>query len=183
MAELLEWFQCKKCGRRQRWRAELAGRTVDCACGARVTVPDPELRIDSADPEDTLSATGSAIAMDQTIGMDESSGAPVIPAAYSYGAAQRGIFGLTPFGELILWTILAAIGFVLAVFAAFNYKWTAGWICGGIALIWAPVSLYKWRRAERRWQGYRKLARAVEETLDTDQVRLRAVSVRKPRDG
>ena len=38
----LEWVQCRQCGRRQRWKAELAGSEVDCPCGRKVFFPRPE---------------------------------------------------------------------------------------------------------------------------------------------
>lgn len=39
MSNLLEWVQCKKCGRRHRWKAELAGSCIRCGCGTDVPVP------------------------------------------------------------------------------------------------------------------------------------------------
>ncbi len=60
MGQIVEWFQCHACGRRQRWQADLAGREVPCPCGAMVLCPD----IDDKDvaPADHMPAD----AMDET---------------------------------------------------------------------------------------------------------------------
>lgn len=57
MANVLEWVQCSGCGRRHRWKAELVGKAIDCACGKAVPVPAPAATPGDSggfDPDDTL---------------------------------------------------------------------------------------------------------------------------------
>lgn len=39
VASVLEWVQCKSCGRRHRWKAELVGTDIVCSCGGKIPVP------------------------------------------------------------------------------------------------------------------------------------------------
>jgi len=41
--EALETFECTNCSKRYRWKAELSGKRVRCACGATVNVPLAQL--------------------------------------------------------------------------------------------------------------------------------------------
>lgn len=77
MASVLEWVQCKSCGRRHRWKADLVGTDLACSCGGKVPVPSVEQAGHSSghgtsagtagfDAEDTLvdsSLTNEAAAM------------------------------------------------------------------------------------------------------------------------
>lgn len=68
---IIEWFQCKGCGRRHRWQADLAGKEVECACGDWVACPIPEgVRIN---PNRRLTID----ALDGPLSMDEDLDAPV----------------------------------------------------------------------------------------------------------
>src|SRR3954470_16468461 len=42
MSEPTDTFACSVCGKRYRWKLELAGKRVRCSCGASVTVPTEE---------------------------------------------------------------------------------------------------------------------------------------------
>src|SRR3954471_15865206 len=63
-------IHCATCGKRFRYKPELAGRTVKCPCGAAILVPrpkpsviedgdDPDKEYDFADPEPVRPATPS----------------------------------------------------------------------------------------------------------------------------
>jgi hypothetical protein len=56
---------------------------------------------------------------------------------------------------------MAATGFTAIVFAAIVVEWH--YIV--LAVIWGPISFWKLRKAQRRWQGNRSFSRAFEETI------------------
>ena len=39
MPETIEWVQCRSCGRRYRWTADIAGCELECACGSTFNAP------------------------------------------------------------------------------------------------------------------------------------------------
>lgn len=165
MASVLEWFQCKSCGRRHRWAADIAGSEIECPCGTRVPCPrleDVEDEPDHTDPLDSAIdaplASGVAIA-GQPIPI-EGDDAPI-----TYQRKRRGGFlGMGRFGEAVLWTVGAAIGLALLAHAIF-VQWP---VYIGLTVVWLPISVIMCRKKVSRWQGNRSLVRALEEEFDSE---------------
>lgn len=53
-----ERFACEACGKSYRWRAELAGKKVKCACGHVMVAPEPEPVPAAAEEEDLYALAG-----------------------------------------------------------------------------------------------------------------------------
>lgn len=174
VVRVLEWFQCKTCGRRHRWRAELAGTEIPCACGAMVFCPELEVFGETPGASDTLldpaaSATRQRPVLEPEVearfpaedaGMLEVEGGSGAHAPVSY-TKVKGLFGMSRTGEFIFWILAAAVGFTFCVFAA--VLWDRYWAIP--AGLWGPFSFWKVYRAKDRWQGNRTFSRAVRETL------------------
>lgn len=177
MAQVLEWIQCRSCGRRHRWRADIAGTQIVCACGKMVDVPELQAFSQSQ-------AEGPGQSLDDT--MTESgalgSRSPVLeardaelpvrgdidfqlegarPAVVTRGTKVRGLLGMGATAEFIFWGVMAAIGFTAIVFAAIVVEWY--YIV--LAVVWGPISFWKLRKSQRRWQGNRSFSKAFEETI------------------
>ena len=165
MTETLEWFQCKSCGRRHRWQADVAGTEVKCQCGVMVLCPEVEV-FAPGDPSDTVADPASSGVLRARGTRAASGGADTFEAAPA--AAPRTVRGggLTPFTKALLWSIGAAIGFVLFVHAVVVQTW---WYIG-LTVIWTPFSFLKFLKARKRWQGNRSLKRAFLEQVDPDSV-------------
>ena len=165
MTETLEWFQCKTCGRRHRWSADIAGTEVDCACGEAVVCPEVEFQADG-DASDTVMDPGSTggrraaaarRAPDAAVEFDAGA-PPVAPRTY------RGS-GLSPFTRALLWSIGAAIGFMLIVHAVI----VQSWVYIALTVLWTPFSFLMFLKARKKWQGNRSLKRAFLEQVGADE--------------
>ena len=171
MAEIMEWFQCRTCGRRQKWRAELVGTEIDCPCGSVIVCPD----IDGFDLEPgTAQGRGDASGGSTAAG---SMGGSVIVASQSEAAEMpiaavapaRPITGAVPWHRHInfralMWSAAALVGLAAAIFAVIMNEWPY-WVTAGVV---TPLTFWRWWKCERLWQGPRSLSRAVEETLGTE---------------
>ncbi len=166
MAETLEWFQCKGCGRRHRWQADIAGTEIDCQCGAAVLCPEVEV-FAGEDPSDTVVDPSSSAVMrarrSQSGGQSPASGGA---GAYVAPAAPRTVRmgGLTPFMKALLWSIGAAVGFILLVHALVVQTW---WYIA-LTVLWTPFSFMRFLKARKKWQGNRSLKRAFLEQMDAE---------------
>lgn len=164
MASVLEWFQCKACGRRHRWAADIAGSDIECTCGTRVSCPrledveDEPTRHDPMDSAiDAPHAPGVAMA-GTPIPLDDDDDAPI-----AYQRKRRGGFlGMGRFGEAVFWTVGAAFGVALLAHAIF-VQWP---VYIALTVVWLPISVIMCRKKIRRWQGNRSLLRALEEEFD-----------------
>lgn len=170
MAQIIEWFQCGFCGRRQRWRAELVGVDVDCQCGRPVKCPELDALELAARSEGTANGTIAALTM---------SGAAVAAPGYSEAVeirlASHEAAAASPELQVgagqpwhrdinfrtLFWTLAALFGLALAIFAAIMAEWP--WIVAAVMI--SPYTFRRWWKCERSWQGQRSLMRAVEETL------------------
>ena len=68
-------FSCAACGKSYRWKAEIAGRSAKCACGAKLVVPSNAPSISDTEevplaPEPTRSATPQGVKPSQTSGIE-----------------------------------------------------------------------------------------------------------------
>lgn len=163
MADVLEWFQCKSCGRRHRWRADLAGKSITCACGRTVDCPDVELTDTSGlsgTGHETIAETASSPAdqaFAQSFGGDGPAAADYVPPP----RVGKGLFGLSVQGEFVFWSIMSLLGLAMLIHAVITTFW---WYIT-LAVLIAPLSFWQWRRAKRVWQGPRKFWTAVEKSL------------------
>ncbi len=163
MTETLEWFQCKTCGRRHRWQADIAGTEIECACGAMVECPEVETFADPdpADPADTVAdpvfSGGRRAARRE----------PVESGTVETSAPPRTVRGqgMTPFTKALLWSIGAAVGFVLIIHAVIVQTW---WYIA-LTVLWTPFSFWKFLKARKKWQGNRSLKRAFLEQVGGDE--------------
>ena len=159
MPETLEWFQCKACGRRHRWRADIAGTEIVCTCGASAFCPEVEVFAD-ADASDTIAggaaeAGGPARALRRADAGAEIEGPAQAPRTYKGS-------GLSPFAKALLWSFGAALGFTLLIHALVVQTW---WYIA-LTVLWTPYSFLRFVKARRRWQGNRSLKRAFLEQVD-----------------
>lgn len=174
LAQTLEWFQCKGCGRRHRWQADIAGAEIECSCGKTVFCPELDVFGDVDSPSDTVvSRTGAPVMGPAGLGSDHfpAEFVPIEGEAYDPDAApsyQRkragGLFGMGPFGETVFWLVGAAVGFTLIVHAIV-LQWP---IYIALTVIWTPLSFWKFHKKLKRWQGNRSLLRAFEEEFESD---------------
>jgi hypothetical protein len=160
MAQTLEWFQCTACGRRHRWQADIAGTEIRCPCGASAFCPQVEVFADADAPDAVVepmptSTAGPARRVEASLGIAAELPAP--PRTY------RGR-GMSPFTKALLWSIAAAIGFVLLIHALIVQLW----VYIALTVLWTPFSFLMFLKARKRWQGNRSLKRAFLEQVDPD---------------
>lgn len=167
MAQTLEWFQCRACGRRHRWQADIAGTEIQCQCGKLVFCPELDVFAE-ADSSDTLPDPSSSIIYAPA--GEKSSHFPgevlSVEGESDEGLQLRrmkagGLFGMGPFGEAVFWTVGAAVGFALLVHALI-VQWP---VYIALTVVWAPFSFWKCYKKVKRWQGNRPLSRAFVEQI------------------
>lgn len=185
MASALEWVQCPRCGRRQKWKAELVGTDLPCACGAMVPVlaVDPGASGTDFDPEDTIvdpSLTNEAAAIsaapprlgdDLEIEDERSSGRASSKKSQAaqvamYGTTpmvvkKAGLFGMGRQNEMIVFGGLTALAFIMVVHALIVQ--TVWYIVLSVLLV--PVALWKFIPSYKRWRGNRSFKRAWAESF------------------
>lgn len=170
MAIAHDWFQCSACGRRQRWRVEIAGTSVECRCGAMVDCPPgPTLSTpaEAAGAEDTLiesadaPSSASPILTDEdlaSIAMVETPGrVPLSPAAQAVSRRATKRF--------LIWTVMMLLGVAMLIHAIVTEFW---WYIA-LAVLIAPLSGWRFFKAKARWQGNRRFWRAVAESVGSDE--------------
>ncbi|MFG0293217.1 MAG: hypothetical protein ACF8MJ_08690 [Phycisphaerales bacterium JB050] len=154
---LIEWYQCPKCGRRERWRAEIAGAEVECLCGAWVLCPDVD-ELDASSVSTTEDSSEGLVAIVQAPRDADAVDDELIETVDEPSAEEKkrqrvhrlgriGVFGLTACGRVVLWFVLSLAGFTLIVFAL--YMQTSVYIAS--ASVVAPVSWFCLWRAQREW--------------------------------
>jgi hypothetical protein len=168
VADLLEWFQCKSCGRRFRWSADIAGTQIRCNCGTPVSCPELDGFSDAS-----ASAGGTVIeTVDSPTAM--SPGDSVLGEQFelpdSGETAERvaikhkntGAFGLTTNGQCLMWFILSLIAIGLIIHAVITTFW---WYITAAA-IFAPIAFIKFHFVSRRWRRNRSWMTALKHTLE-----------------
>jgi hypothetical protein len=172
---LIEWYQCPKCGRRERWRAEIAGAEVECICGAWVFCPDVDDLSDEESPEPGEVVAHVQAPRDSNGVDDELIQTDEPPAAEKKRQRIRrlgrvGLFGLTACGRAVIWFVLSLLGFALLVHAL--YLQTPPYIVS--AAIVAPVSWFMLWRALREWLAGRTLLDGVQSLAEgSERLRVR----------
>lgn len=174
MAEALEWFQCKQCGRRQRWVAEWAGRSLTCSCGQKVICPSgPELSDTTLGDTliETTDTRGSGSTWSEIIEREVKT-SPRVAERLAYGATVSAKAAREANRAFVKWGILLLIGVAMVIHAIVLFphhrtEW-AFWIYGALALLIAPLSIVKFRVALLRWRRGRPLMLALAQTLGAD---------------
>jgi hypothetical protein len=167
-----ESFQCSQCAKRYRWTPEIAGRTIRCACGAKVRCPSPS--DDTATAAESLDDTVADVVLEEAFDqIDEGgAGADAKPAGLESAGEvvlrkQRGtgIFGLGPAGETLFWGVGFLIGLcfvILAVIVRFWFYVAAAAIC-----TWTAWKFYQsWKNWTRGRPWLECLAEAFGEADD-----------------
>jgi hypothetical protein len=192
VASVLEWIQCKTCGRRHRWKAELVGTDLACSCGAKVPVPsvDPGATGSGAfDPEDTLvdpSLTNEAAAISDApakrgddLEIEEAparskAGTMAGKKAAAAGPAKVTMYGDTPmvvkkaglFGLSRQNEMVVFLGLTLLAFIMVVHALivqTLWYIILSVLLV--PIALWKFIPAYKTWRGNRSFKRAWAESF------------------
>lgn len=163
MPEALEWIQCKKCGRRHRWVAELAGKAIACRCGEKVPVPagagftEPAARTGINEFSDTIveaadspSARAPYEALDNDLYAIESAVASA-PTLEERRATTR----------FYIWTGAMLFGLSMLIHALIT-QWQVYIILAAVAV---PITFWGFFRAKRRWQKGRSFSEALARSL------------------
>lgn len=169
MADLLEWFQCKSCGRRFRWNADIAGTQIRCDCGSPVLCPELEGFAGAPDPSSsqtvietvdspTAMSPNDAVLAEQFEMPDSSDPAQRVAIKHK----NTGAFGLTTNGQCLMWFIFSLVGFALVAHAIITTFW---WYITAAA-IFAPIAFIKFNFVCRRWKRGRSLMTALKHTFE-----------------
>lgn len=169
MAEVLEWFQCKRCGRRHRWAAEIAGKTVPCQCGAMVYCPEGVKLKEAAGAADTIIEDSESITAAsprvEGLELDDLTGA----GSVAYGGPLVGAAKREAAKRFVVWSVmlLVAVAMVIHAITLWGHRHTLAiyWGYFGLAVLLTPISLFKFIHAKRRWQRGRKFMVALEQTF------------------
>lgn len=167
MAEALEWFQCASCGRRQRWAAELAGKTVRCRCGAEVLCPkgvglnEPHAgRTGSEQFEETIvedAESASAAGMYQTY-------VDTCPEITEEVQLPRTLEEIRATKRFFIWAIGFLIGLAMLIHAVIT-RWPV-YITAAAILV--PITFWKFHTARRRWQKGRPFFKVLARSLGAE---------------
>ncbi len=169
MTEILEWFQCKRCGRRHRWAAEIAGKSIACQCGQTVYCPEGVKVTEAAAPSDTIyehtdSASASAPEVDG-LGLDDLTGG----GSVAYGGPLMGAAAREAVKRFAVWTVMLLIAVAMVIHAitlwGIRHTFPIYWGYFGLAVVLTPVALVKFVHAKRRWQRGRKFMVALEQSF------------------
>lgn len=172
--QVLEWFQCKKCGRRQRWIADNAGKEITCQCGAAITCPagpgldDASLRSATGVLSDTLvedvdaAAASAAAAADSTqtlrrLGVERAEVKRRLMTPQERIATK----------QVMIWLGMALIGLTVMVHAIFLMKYWLWWYTT-IAAIFGLFTFWKFNKARLRWQKGRPIMEALSHSLGAE---------------
>ena len=156
----LEWVQCHDCGRRHRWRVELANTRVVCGCGAQVAMPDLKAfeAAQGRDPDATSAGSGATL-----IDINEPD---VVQAGRlsQYQGKGAGLWGMSTLSTFLFWFAVSLAGFFFLVHAII-LRGHAIWSIAG-AIIFVPVPFFKVRQWYKRWLRGRTLSQAIDEELN-----------------
>ena len=143
-------FRCVECGRRFRWRADIAGRTLRCACGEKIRCP--EAHSDTSTAGQSLDDTVADVALEEHL---DHIATPEAPAHEEPDGAvyrripQRGMFGWPMGGEVLVWGAASIVGVALAILAVIMLDYYIPYTVG--ALVVGPYSWWRLYHAWPRW--------------------------------
>lgn len=176
MPQVLEWFQCKKCGRRRRWTADIAGKTVTCACGMEIVCPVGA----GLDESSLRSSTGVTGVLSDTLVEDVDAASSSVAASHDtlrrIGVTEVEIKRklMTPqervaTKQFFVWSGMALLGFAMVVHVGFLAQyWPKFWWYTAAAVLIAPLSFWKFHKARRRWQKGRPFMESLSHSLGAD---------------
>jgi hypothetical protein len=156
-------FKCYSCSREFHWRDDLPGRTIRCKCGVKFKCPDlaAESLIADQSMEDTVADVSLNEAFDSLEDPHGDEG------AYEVGPAdikERGLFGLGPAGETLLWGVGALLGVAFGLLAVIVGAWM--YIACAVVL---SISAVKFYRSWKRWTNGRPWMECLMESLGESQ--------------
>ncbi len=142
-------FACYSCGRRYRWRAEIAGKSLRCHCGVKVRCPEP--RDDTVTAGQSLDDTVTDVELEEHFDhIDPESAAAAAEreeqAVEFRRLPQKGMFGWPMGREVLFWGVLSLIGLALSILAAITRE---HFIPYSIAAV--LVGPYSWWRLWKAW--------------------------------
>lgn len=152
-------FRCYSCSRRFHWRDDLAGRTIRCACGVKFRCPD--LTAQSKVAEESLEDTVADVSLNEAL--DDLSDPHGDEGSYEVGpvAVQpKGVLGLSPGGETLLWGAGVLLGVAFGLLALIVANWF--YIACAVVL---PIAAIKFRRAWLTWTHGRPWMQCLSEAL------------------
>lgn len=166
MAEALEWFQCKKCGRRQRWTADIAGKTITCSCGKEIVCPR------GVTAGDSMAGRTSAGTFTDTMIEDVDSPSARSPLDPFDSVASEielteeverplSMEEMRSTKQFYVWTGMMLFGLAMLIHAVITQFW---WYIA-LAVIFAPLSFFKFHKARRRWQKGRPFWQTLARSL------------------
>lgn len=166
LPEAVEWIQCNKCGRRQRWIAEMAGKTGQCSCGAPLLYPrgidlnEPAARSSAGSFSDTIvEAADSPSARSPYESLDpeyfEVEAGAALPPTIEERRATKSFY---------IWFVGMLVGLSMLIHALIT-QWQVYII---IAAITVPITFVKFFFAKRRWQKGRSFSEALSRSLGMD---------------
>lgn len=166
MPEAVEWIQCKQCGRRQRWIAEMAGKTGQCSCGAPLHYPrgvdlnEPAARSSAGSFSDTIvEAADSPSARSPYEALDpeyfDIEARAALPPTIEERRSTKSFY---------TWTFGMLFGLSMLIHAIIT-QWQVYII---IAALVVPITFWKFFRAKRRWQKGRSFSEALSRSLGMD---------------
>jgi uncharacterized membrane protein YqjE len=172
--QVLEWFQCKKCGRRQRWIADNAGKEITCQCGAQIVCPagpsmdDSSLRTATGVLSDTLvedvdAAAESAIAASDSTQTLRRIGVERAEVHRRLMTPQERIATK----QAMIWLGVALMGLTVLVYALFLMPYRNWWTTT-IAVVFGLFTLWKFNKARLRWQKGRPIMEALSHSLGAE---------------
>lgn len=171
MGNALEWFQCKKCGRRHRWTAEIAGTSITCHCGTPVSCPRGASAPASTSSGNSV-AGRSAQSFSDTVIEDTESPSALSPfdvfdrpeiqvSAVEEVDRALSLEEITSARRFFVWFGMMLFGLTMLIHALITQFW---WYIT-LAVIFAPVSFWMFHKARRRWQRGRPFFQALVRSL------------------
>lgn len=145
-----ESFKCFQCGRRFRWREDIAGRSLRCTCGAKVRCP--EAHDDTMTAGQSLDDTVADVALDEHLDQITTPDAAATESADEVAfrrIPQRGMFGWPMGREVIFWGAMSVGGLALAILAVILGEHFVPYTIG--ALLIGPYSWWRLYHAWPRW--------------------------------
>lgn len=163
-----ETFACSSCGRRFRWKQEIAGRSLRCKCGSKVRCP--ETRDETLTAHESLEDTVADVELDEALDTIETTEAAPIGAdddvkeLFEARWKYRGVFGLSLGGEVALYFGLSLIGIACAILAVILGRYFWWWIAAAVLL--GPLSWWRFWQRWRRWTAGRSFLDALNDAFD-----------------
>lgn len=164
------WVQCGACGRRHRWREELAGRNVACVCGGDVKYPLERPAAAKAQAPLRDESKGE-FGVDLDAVFDSLGAAESDHLAHDAGALlrrrHRGLFRLSLEGELVVYGVFALVGVACTILAILVGKYFVPYIVAAVLV--GPASWWLFWKRWRLWTKDRTLWQALSQVISGEE--------------